>query len=518
MGTISKMITNEIISPCSVEKCKWTPLDNGYCKRHQRIFQFNELTSSGKNMCRFFFRGCDNEIEKDKKTCKECLEKKHTDKELCSHEECTNHVKGTKYCGKHLRDIYRDREIEEGIKFCDIARGCFNQCEKDYSSCKDCLEKQKEKDKKTFEKRKEMYSSLKEILSTDKSICVDCGNEFDKFLTSHKKESKRCLKCNESQKIQDAKRKDRKRNYKEENLKNLENYYGRYFKSAIKRDISFELNFEEFSKLITDKCYYCHHKIDTEVNGIDRLNNSLGYTLKNSVSCCEICNRMKHEYHPEYFVEKCRIITNKLIIPTEFIKKWFDYYSNKHNQCYKTYKKHAEEERKLEFKIEKADWDKLTRAPCYLCGFRQINGIGLDRVDNTIREYTLENCKPCCGTCNIMKNELSLDIFLKKCKDIADIWKDTSSLSLIPKFVQATRKDKKEKETAPRKKWTAKGFYYAIQSDTYKDILEINKEVLTIDELEKEVLVIQQYESFEDSQEYIKKFLNKLNMRRKRLT
>lgn len=513
---ISETEQNTVITPCMVPKCKWTILENGYCKRHQRVFQFNELTKSGKILCRFFFRGCNNEAQDGKKSCKECNEKRYTDKKLCSHEGCKNHVDNTKYCGKHIRDIYRDKEVAEGIKYCDIARGCFNICDDGFASCKDCLEKSRETDKVVFDMRNKMNILLKGNTLTDKSICVDCGNEFEKFLTKYNKESKRCIKCNESQKNQDAKRTNRERNYKKEYMKNKSVHYSHYIKRANKRNLLFELTFEEFSELVIKECYYCHHKVDTEVNGIDRINNSLGYTLENSVPCCEICNRMKHEYHPEYFIEKCKMIANSDTITSEFIKKWNQYYSNYLFICYTVYKKHAEEERKLEFKIEKSDWDKLTRTPCYLCGFRRIQGIGLDRVDNTIRAYTLENCKPCCGPCNIMKNELDYDIFIKKCKEITTIWKDTSILASIPTFVQASRKDKKIKDVTPRKKWTAKGLYYAIQSNTYKDILDINKDILTLDELEIEVLAIQQFESFDAAQEYLKTFLNKLNMRRKR--
>jgi hypothetical protein len=510
----TELSKNEIIIPCNIEKCKWISLDNGYCKRHQRVYQYNQLISSGKNLCRFFFRGCNNEIDKETKTCKDCINKKHIDKKNCGHEGCKNYVKGTEYCGKHIRDIYYDRQIEEGIKFCDIARGCFTVCDEGFASCKECLEKSRKKENKVFINRKKLNIALKELNSTDKSICVDCGNEFNKFLTKYNKESKRCMKCNETQKKQDAKRQDRMRNYKEESMKNKSVHYNHYIKGAIKRNLAFELTFEQFSDLILKECYYCNHKINTEVNGIDRVNNSLGYTLENCVPCCEVCNRMKFIYDPEYFIEKCKFIANKEPITIEFIKKWNKYYTNTQNKSYINYKKNAEEERKLEFKIEKDDWDKLIKSPCYLCGFRKISGIGIDRVDNTIRKYTLDNCKPCCGSCNLMKGDISLDVILEKCKIITEKWKGLSKL----KTISLKQKDIKSVKppTIPRQKWTAKGLYNAIQSDTYKDFLEINKHILTEEELEIEVLAIQQFETFEDAKKYLQTFLNKLNVRRKR--
>ena len=46
-------------------------------------------------------------------------------------------------------------------------------------------------------------------------------------------------------------------------------------------------------KLLDKECYYCHYYKKEEVNGIDRVDNTKGYTKENSVSCCEMCNRIK---------------------------------------------------------------------------------------------------------------------------------------------------------------------------------------------------------------------------------
>lgn len=70
------------------------------------------------------------------------------------------------------------------------------------------------------------------------------------------------------------------------------------------RNYSFELNAEEFELLIQGNCYYCNiepkqiHKKKNGFghilyNGIDRKDNTKGYTIENSVSCCGICNEMK---------------------------------------------------------------------------------------------------------------------------------------------------------------------------------------------------------------------------------
>jgi hypothetical protein len=113
-----------------------------------------------------------------------------------------------------------------------------------------------------------------------------------------------------------------------------------------------------------------------------------------------------------------------------------------------------------------------------------------------------------------MKGDISLDVLLEKCQEITEKWKDLSKLKTIS-LKQIDIKPIKKSPT-PCQKWTAKGLFYAIQSDTYKEFLEINKHILTEEELEIEALAIQQFKTFEDAKKYLQTFLNKLNVRRKR--
>jgi hypothetical protein len=39
-----------------------------------------------------------------------------------------------------------------------------------------------------------------------------------------------------------------------------------------------------------------------KINGIDRADNALGYTVENSVSCCKICNIAKRDLTIEEFI------------------------------------------------------------------------------------------------------------------------------------------------------------------------------------------------------------------------
>ncbi len=79
------------------------------------------------------------------------------------------------------------------------------------------------------------------------------------------------------------------------------NYYKR---NAAVRSYEWALTREQFELLIFSNCKFCGTSPLTLTkmkygdfiynNGIDRLNNALGYTVGNVVSCCKICNIAKH--------------------------------------------------------------------------------------------------------------------------------------------------------------------------------------------------------------------------------
>ena len=87
-----------------------------------------------------------------------------------------------------------------------------------------------------------------------------------------------------------------------------------YKKNAIKRSLNFDLSDEDFKSLIFNNCYYCGNAPnqlrsnfkfkdkDVFYNGIDRLNNNIGYSLDNCVSCCKICNYSKRNYDFQEYI------------------------------------------------------------------------------------------------------------------------------------------------------------------------------------------------------------------------
>lgn len=94
-----------------------------------------------------------------------------------------------------------------------------------------------------------------------------------------------------------------------------------YKQSAKNRGHSFKLTRKQFKNLTQLNCFYCGCEPSREFksnsgnfngnyiyNGIDRMDNSKGYTLKNCVSCCWECNYMKRDINKKEFIARCKII------------------------------------------------------------------------------------------------------------------------------------------------------------------------------------------------------------------
>jgi len=83
---------------------------------------------------------------------------------------------------------------------------------------------------------------------------------------------------------------------------------------------------------------------------------------------------------------------------------------------YRTYKSNAKK-RGIDFEITLEDMRGFLAKPCFYCGER---ATGIDRVDND-GGYIEGNMVSCCGVCNHMKNNLTKEQFMNKCKQIISI-------------------------------------------------------------------------------------------------
>ena len=65
-----------------------------------------------------------------------------------------------------------------------------------------------------------------------------------------------------------------------------------------RRGYAFLLSLRQYTKLIEQPCYYCGTSMANSMGtGLDRLDNRYGYSKKNVVTCCGICNRTRGIYY-----------------------------------------------------------------------------------------------------------------------------------------------------------------------------------------------------------------------------
>jgi len=358
------------------------------------------------------------------------------------------------YCSKHKRQAIQDKAEKEQIRYCDIARGCYTVLEDHQVKCTHCLHKTRITDRKRNDKKRQ-----------DTNLCLDCGRSFAKsepinFVSAdtsgsaftspqvlrakgkHDKDLRRCVPCYEKLLKHESARSVRERNYKVEAFTNKHVIWNHYVKGAQKRGINFALPKTRFIELILQPCFYCADKKEGEVNGIDRLNNNQGYQEDNVVPCCETCNIMKGSQHPQEFIDKLYAIHQFLRtanpISQDLIEKWKTYVS-KTNANYKTYAKSANT-RNIKFTLSEEDFTEIVASPCYLCGLD--GSTGIDRFNNAIG-YLKENCRPCCGHCNLLKKTQSYEDLIRIAECIStqftelSIFLDTKQISARSSKVEA---------------------------------------------------------------------------------
>lgn len=174
---------------------------------------------------------------------------------------------------------------------------CFNKQTKSKdgfgSYCKECI-------KKYRADNPEIYSNaLKRHRNKNRSVIKQRSRiAYEK---NRLKEIERSKKYNFLHKEE---RCDYQKNYKH----TINGSYATYKSNAIKSKRVWELSKEEFKSIVSATCSYCNDMDPKGINGIDRIDNSIGYTKDNSASCCSMCNYMKKNYSKEQFLDKIQKI------------------------------------------------------------------------------------------------------------------------------------------------------------------------------------------------------------------
>ena len=85
--------------------------------------------------------------------------------------------------------------------------------------------------------------------------------------------------------------------------------FGAYRIRAENKGLSFDITKEQFETYKINPCYLCGKSgTNTHMNGIDRLDNTKGYTQDNIKSCCWVCNYMKKKCDYNELIQKLSLI------------------------------------------------------------------------------------------------------------------------------------------------------------------------------------------------------------------
>ncbi len=161
-----------------------------------------------------------------------------------------------------------------------------------------------------------------------------CGKEI-KIIAASLNRSRSPSKSCGCLRIESVKGKPAK-NRKNEGIAGANAIYLAYKKSASTRFIDFNLSFDEFYDLTGQNCSYCNSEPygkrsqigthgDFIYNGIDRVDNTIGYELDNCVPCCKKCNYAKHKMSVGEFINLIENIyqnRNNLPIKVKQVLNW----------------------------------------------------------------------------------------------------------------------------------------------------------------------------------------------------
>ncbi len=151
-----------------------------------------------------------------------------------------------------------------------------------------------------------------------KFLCLHCNTEFINKLQKVRRGVIKSCGCmpNMAKNISKARSKMTSRE------RVLKDALKKYTTNARVKERDFELTYNQFCEFVSGDCHYCgeppiprtskqilsklkyRDDVTKEVlslNGIDRINSEIGYTLNNCVSCCEICNKAKRDLTQKEF-------------------------------------------------------------------------------------------------------------------------------------------------------------------------------------------------------------------------
>jgi len=312
--------------------------ENEYCKLHKLQVFVDMVISKGKRVCTGYLRGCREELDETykKKKCPLCLEKdrekeqklKERKLETLSEEDehgnklcstCFSYKKPEEYIGEKSLPVKQCLSCRAQNKRADGNRNREHRNQKALENSKRTENRFKQYVKDAREQKKAFEITFEHFCTLTLLPCRYCGviqeegyNGLDRII-SHlgftvENTAPCCHMCNKMKHILSE----------EVFFKTLEHIltfsgklsggnlfpevfrnssstvYSMVLKRAENKGLPCDILLADYDSIVISPCYLCgkeiseHHK-----NGIDRVDNSLGYLLSNVKPCCTHCNYIK---------------------------------------------------------------------------------------------------------------------------------------------------------------------------------------------------------------------------------
>ena len=456
---------------CAKECCNAKPCpENKYCRKHQLCVFIDETEALGKRTCKNVIRGCKAQLESEYEfvRCEPCRkreqERDNARKAKKMAENGGAQDSETRLCNSCDKvqplDEFVGTKNKGFVKSCKTCRETWkrNDANRDKEH-RNALAREAEKKPERIAVKKAWEAANPEKVEqkTKKCRAKRAAKDIDGYL-QHNANVMKNWRDRNPEKMEEANRKRRE---------SLEAHYKICRRSARTKKLEFTYSEEEFKTLVEMPCYYCDTMDEKGFNGIDRMNQSVGYIQSNGVSCCAMCNWLKGSLDSATFIKRTKHIYSFKNGSSD--ERFPECFPDAKCVSYASYKSRAEK-KDLEFAITNADYKSIIQEDCYLCGKQttETNINGVDRVDNTVG-YTVANCKACCKECNHMKNNYGLDELFAKIERISNLWFNCelpvlpaqihSIVCIAEKMTKAeleqARKEKKEKALMKHKTYLA---------------------------------------------------------------
>lgn len=128
----------------------------------------------------------------------------------------------------------------------------------------------------------------------DRRVCQKCLNEIEKSRLNSDPEYKK-KRQGISKKYFDS-HKDVMHSRSTAYARTPRGRYKLALRIAKRRKLLWTISQEDYLQLILQPCFYCSNLLDKPVEagiGLDRIDNSTGYTIENVLSCCGSCNSVR---------------------------------------------------------------------------------------------------------------------------------------------------------------------------------------------------------------------------------